>query len=79
MQTLQKKISRTTSKDSGIERGRFMKRKRGTPKKEPERRQIGCKLDTDLWTRIKILALKKGVTGGELLEDAIREYLAKHE
>ncbi len=56
-----------------------MKRKRGTPKKEPERRQIGCKLDTDLWTRIKILALKKGVTGGELLEDAIREYLAKHE
>ena len=48
-------------------------------KKQPERKQIGVKLDSALWTQMKILALKQGRTGGELLEDAIRLYLEKHD
>jgi hypothetical protein len=47
-------------------------------KKEPERKQIGVKIDSALWLEMKLLALKEGRTGGELLERAIREYLKKH-
>ena len=45
---------------------------------KPERKQIGVKLYSDLWREMKILALKKDKTAGELLEEAIREYLATH-
>lgn len=48
-------------------------------KKQPERKQIGVKIDSALWTQMKILALKQGRSGGELLEDAIRLYIAKHD
>ena len=44
-------------------------------KKQPERKQIGVKIDSELWTRIKILALEQGRTAGELLEEAMRAYL----
>jgi hypothetical protein len=46
--------------------------------KPPKRKQIGCLLDTELWTEVKILALKQGRTAGEVLEDSMREYLKKH-
>jgi hypothetical protein len=52
------------------------KRKPGEP--APVRKQIGCKLDSELWREVKILALKQGRTAGELLEDAMREYLLTH-
>jgi len=39
------------------------------------RKQIGCKLNAELWMQIKILALKKGITSGEMLEMAMKEYL----
>ncbi|RZB34869.1 MAG: hypothetical protein SRB1_00637 [Desulfobacteraceae bacterium Eth-SRB1] len=45
--------------------------------KQPERKQIGVKIDSALWTRMKITALEQGRTAGELLEDAMREYLKK--
>ena len=45
--------------------------------KPVERRQIGVKLNHDLWVQLKILALKKGRTAGELLEEAMREYLKR--
>ena len=45
---------------------------------KPERKQIGVKLDSELWRDMKILALKMDKTAGALLEEAIREYLAKH-
>ena len=45
---------------------------------KPKRKQIGVKLDSALWQEMKILALKKDKTAGEVLEEAIREYLAKH-
>ena len=41
----------------------------------PDRKQIGVKIDSALWLEMKLLALKQGVTGGELLEEAIRLYL----
>ncbi len=44
-------------------------------KKQLERKQIGVKIDSELWMQIKILALKQGRTAGELLEDAMRLYL----
>ena len=55
-----------------------MARVKKTVKRKPERRQIGVKLDPELWREMKILALKKDKTAGELLEEAIREYLASH-
>ncbi len=45
---------------------------------KPERRQIGVKLDSELWREMKILALKMDKTAGKLLEEAIKAYLAKH-
>jgi len=47
-------------------------------KGEPVRKQIGVKLDQDLWRRLKILALKQDRTAGELLEEAMGEYLNRH-
>ncbi len=55
-----------------------MARVKKTVKRKPERRQIGVKLDPELWREMKILALKMDKTAGELLEEAIREYLASH-
>jgi hypothetical protein len=52
--------------------------KGGKAKEKPGRRQIGVKLDMDVWRDLKILALEKDRTAGELLEEAMREYLAKH-
>lgn len=49
-----------------------------TTEKKPDRKQIGVKIDSALWLEMKVLALKKDVTGGELLEEAIREYLKNH-
>ena len=55
-----------------------MTRAKKAEEAKPERRQIGVKLDSELWREMKILALRMDKTAGELLEEAIREYLAKH-
>ena len=47
-------------------------------KKESARKQIGVKLDVDLWHEIKVLAVVTHRTAGALLEEALREYLEKH-
>jgi hypothetical protein len=47
-------------------------------KQESPRKQIGVKLDVDLWREIRILALETDRTAGELLEEAMQEYLVKH-
>ena len=54
------------------------KRKGPEGKEETPRKQIGVKLDVDLWKDLRKLALDMDRTGGELLEEAMREYLAKH-
>ena len=53
--------------------------KRKKQPKEPERRQIGVKIDQEVWTKIKIMALKQGRSAGEVLEDAMDLYLAKYD
>jgi predicted transcriptional regulator len=55
-----------------------MARAKKKEKNKPERKQIGVKLDSELWREMKILALRMDKTAGELLEEAIREYLASH-
>ena len=54
------------------------KRKWADGKGERERKQIGVKLDVDLWRELRILALEKDRTAGDLLEEAMREYVARH-
>ena len=47
-------------------------------KAKADRRQIGVKLDSDLWRQVRILALEQDRTAGELLEEAMREYLERN-
>jgi len=49
-----------------------------TEKDKTERKQLGVKIDQDLWRELKILALRLGRTATELLEASMKEYLAKH-
>jgi|GEM_PF-4769369 metal-responsive CopG/Arc/MetJ family transcriptional regulator len=48
-----------------------------TTKTEPERRQTGVKLDTELLREFKVLAARNDTTLGELLEQAMKEYLER--
>jgi predicted transcriptional regulator len=48
-------------------------------KQEPERRQTGVKLDTELLHKFKVLAAQRKTTLGELLEEAMKDFLAKSE
>jgi hypothetical protein len=48
------------------------------PKDDNERRQIGCKVNWSLWTEFKVMGIKQGRDAGEILEDAMREYLERH-
>jgi hypothetical protein len=47
-------------------------------KNQPERKQLGIKVSTSLWKDLKILAIKQGLTGGEALEQAMWEFIEKH-
>jgi hypothetical protein len=47
-------------------------------RRPPQRKQLGVQIDAELWTQLKILALKHGVPAFEALEAAIREYLQNH-
>jgi len=56
-----------------------MAKKKGSEEREQrERKQIGVKLDVDLWREIRVLALETDHTAGEVLEEAMRDYLVKH-
>lgn len=48
-----------------------------TTKPEPGRRQTGVKLDSALLREFKVLAAKNETTLGELLEEAMKEYLQR--
>jgi metal-responsive CopG/Arc/MetJ family transcriptional regulator len=50
-----------------------------TTKQEPDRRQTGVKLDSALLKEFKVLAARHDTTLGELLEQAMKEYLQKAE
>ena len=42
-----------------------------------KRTPTSINIDEDLWTELKILALRKKTTASELLEKAVRDMLAK--
>jgi len=44
-------------------------------KPKPERRQTGVKLDTELLRKFKVLAAERETTLGELIEEAMRDFL----
>ena len=46
-------------------------------KQEPERRQTGVKFDSALLKEFKVLAAQRETTLGELIEDAMAEYLQR--
>jgi hypothetical protein len=48
-------------------------------KPKPERRQIGAKLDVELLRKFKVLAAERETTLGELLEQAMKDFLVKAE
>lgn len=56
-----------------------MKKKPEAKEPEPKRRQLGIKFNEGLWIRLRTVALRKRRTGTELMEEAVREYLRKHE
>jgi metal-responsive CopG/Arc/MetJ family transcriptional regulator len=44
-----------------------------------KRTKIGVSINTELWRRLRALAIRQGELTGELLDDAIKEYLDSHE
>ncbi len=46
--------------------------------KIPGRKQVGTQLDEDIYRQIRSLALLQGKKAGELIDEACRDYLAKH-
>jgi len=56
-----------------------MLRERGTKKEKPTTKQLGVKVNIGLWKRFKRLAVDREVTAGNLLKEAMEEYLQKHE
>jgi hypothetical protein len=44
-----------------------------------KRTKIGVSINTELWRRLRALAIRQGKLTGELLDAAIKEYLDSHE
>jgi hypothetical protein len=40
-------------------------------------KQVGAKINIELWDQVKIRAIREGRRTGEILDDAIRLYLAR--
>jgi len=57
----------------------MVRKKPPSKEKKVERKQIGVKINVELWREIKILALREGRTAGEILEDSLRDYLKRAE
>jgi hypothetical protein len=41
-------------------------------------KQIGVKIDPELWKEMRVLALQQDITATEALNRAMREYLERH-
>ena len=46
---------------------------------EIKRTKIGVSIDTQIWRRLRALAIREGKLTGELLDAAIKEYLDRAE
>lgn len=55
-----------------------MKRTRGSELKAVKYVQPGFKLEEDVWYKVKALALKQRRKAGELMREAVKEYLQRH-
>jgi|GEM_PF-1349881 hypothetical protein len=65
---------RTFKNKSGAFGGKMEKEKQ-----KPERRQTGAKLDVELLRKFKVLAAERETTLGELIEEAMQDFLVKAE
>jgi hypothetical protein len=50
----------------------------GEQMSEPLRKQIGVKINAELWWELRKVAFDEGKTATESLEAAMREYIEKH-
>lgn len=55
-------------------------RKKPKEEKEPKAtKQLGVQVDKDQWRRFRLLAFKQDRTAGDLLKEAMAEYLLNHD
>lgn len=52
-----------------------MKRNRGTADANRQRKQPGLQVDVKLYARMKAMAALRGVRIGDVVDDAMRQYL----
>ena len=43
----------------------------------PGRKQVGTQIDVELYRQIRVLALQQGRRAGEVIDEALRDYIAK--
>lgn len=48
------------------------------PGKPPDRRQLGARVSSDLYRRLRVLAAERETTISALVEEAIRDLLSKY-
>jgi len=53
------------------------RKSRAKPQEEP-RQQLGARVKTTVYRKLKVRAAEQGVTVGALVEQAIDEFLARH-
>ncbi|MCH9027832.1 MAG: hypothetical protein IIA05_12100 [Proteobacteria bacterium] len=56
-----------------------MKRKQGTADTNRQRKQPGMQINTGLYARIKAMAALRGVRIGDVVDDAMVDYLDRQE
>jgi hypothetical protein len=48
-------------------------------KQKADRMQVGATIDKELWMRLRAHAIMKNKTAGQILDEAIRQYLQANE
>ena len=43
-----------------------------------EKKQVGAKIDADLWKQLRMIALEESTQAGALLDQAMKEFIEKH-
>ena len=56
-----------------------MKRNQGTADANRQRKQPGMQINTGLYARIKAMAALRGVRIGDVVDDAMQQYLDRQE
>ena len=57
---------------------RRIKARDSASKQEVLNKQVGAKIDAELWKQMRVLAIEQGTTATRLLNDAMREYIERH-